>query len=406
MSRWRFTLTSFKKKGVQTRLCLQDPACEFRFNWDGPDYFLDGQGMKLVLACAILAPLAFGQLPGRIASKRTTPPVLASVWPKGVSRGVTTELAIEGLNLANASAIYFSNPGISGRITNVEEVPDAPESILLGSGGLPSSIDRGPLPPRHRVTVEVDVRADADIGPVSFRLLTHLGTTPAGQILIEPYYGESPDREPNNSAETAFETYTPTILVGAISYPGDVDYYKLSVKGGDLLVFDDGGQSIGSSLDTVVTIFREDGAMIAEHRGRDVQHRFSFAQEFKTAGAYYIRISDAQEGGTRDHFYRIKVGEFPLLTSVYPLGAPAGKSTNFILHGYYLGIDHVSLQGLPVPDWGKYSSFRPETPFGKTMNHVDLAIGDDPELESAGTDTNSSEAQQVSVPVTINGRPR
>src|SRR5450432_289042 len=170
--------------------------------------------MKLVLGFAVLVPFAFGQLPGNITGKRTTPPVLASVSPRGVPRGVTTELVIEGLNLANAGAIYFSHPGISGRITGVKEMPDAREPVLLGSGGLLSSIDRGPLPPRHRVTVEVDVRADADVGPVSFRLLTRFGTTPAGQILIEPYYGESPDREPNDSAETAFETYTPTILVG------------------------------------------------------------------------------------------------------------------------------------------------------------------------------------------------
>ena len=45
--------------------------------------------------------------------------------------------------------------------------------------------------------------------------------------MIEPYYGESPDREPNDTPEDAFETYVPTILVGTISKPGDVDYYKI-----------------------------------------------------------------------------------------------------------------------------------------------------------------------------------
>ena len=111
--------------------------------------------------------------------------------------------------------------------------------------------------------MDVEVSGDADIGPVSFRLLTKLGTTPAGQILIEPYYGESPDREPNNSAETAFDTYAPTILVGTIAFPGDVDYYKLPVKAGELLVFDDDGESIGSSLDPVITLYGE----MAMHRG-------------------------------------------------------------------------------------------------------------------------------------------
>src|SRR2546421_394937 len=104
--------------------------------------------MRPVLAFAVLVPFASGQVPGNLAGKRTTPPALASVSPKGLPRGVTTELAIEGLNLGNAKAIYFSRQGISGRITSVKEMPNAPEPVLLGAGGLPSSIDRGPLPPR------------------------------------------------------------------------------------------------------------------------------------------------------------------------------------------------------------------------------------------------------------------
>ena len=56
-----------------------------------------------------------------------------------------------------------------------------------------------------------------------------------------------------------------------------------------------------------------------------MRHRLSFAQEFKTAGAYYVSVSDAQKGGDANHFYRIKVGKFPLLTSVYPFGVQAGE---------------------------------------------------------------------------------
>ena len=102
---------------------------------------------------------------------RTTPPTLNSVQPLGVARGATVEMTAEGLNLAGASAIYFSEPGVTGRILHVKELPDLPD-IRLGSNGTPSSIDLGPLPPRNQVTVEVEVSPDAQIGPVSFRLLT------------------------------------------------------------------------------------------------------------------------------------------------------------------------------------------------------------------------------------------
>src|SRR5207244_8570072 len=126
---------------------------------------------------------------GHPTGNRTTPPTLNSVLPLGVARGATVEMTVEGLNLAKASAIYFSEPGVTGRILRVKELPDLPD-IRLGSNGTPSTIDLGPLPPRNQVTIDVDVAPDAEIGPVSFRVQTPLGTSPEGRFLIEPYYGE------------------------------------------------------------------------------------------------------------------------------------------------------------------------------------------------------------------------
>src|SRR5215468_3871659 len=147
--------------------------------------------LSLVFICALAAVAADNESP---TGNRTTPPTVNSVSPRGVTRGATVELTVEGLNLAGASAIYFSQPGIQARIVRVKELPDLPD-IRLGSNGGISTIDLGPLPPRNQVTVELDISPDAEIGPVDFRLQTPLGTSPTGRFLIEPYYGESPDRE-------------------------------------------------------------------------------------------------------------------------------------------------------------------------------------------------------------------
>ena len=87
----------------------------------------------------------------RPTGDRTTPPTLNSVSPVGIARGTTVELTVEGLNLAKASAIYFSEPGVAGKILRVKELPDLPEN-RLGSNGTPSTVDLGPLPPRNQVT--------------------------------------------------------------------------------------------------------------------------------------------------------------------------------------------------------------------------------------------------------------
>jgi len=260
---------------------------------------------------------------------------LNSVSPLGIPRGTTTELTVEGLNLAKASAIYFSEPGVTGVILRVKELPDLPD-IRLGSAGTPSTIDLGPLPPRNQVTIDVDVTPDAEIGPVSFRLQTPLGTSPEGRFLIEPYYGETPDKEPNDTPENAVETILPTILTGVISKPGDVDYYKIQVRAGEQLVFENGAMLIGSSLQPVVAILTEEDHVVKEYGadgGLDTQR---FAHKFDKAGTYYIRVADFQSSGRAANFYRIKVGKFPLVTSAYPLGMQLGKSPEIALSGYNL----------------------------------------------------------------------
>ena len=327
---------------------------------------------------------------------RTTPPTINSVSPRGVPRGATTELTVEGLNLAKASAVFFSEPGIQARILRIKELPDGPD-VRLGSNGGISTVDVGPLPPRNEVTLELDISADADIGPVDFRLQTPLGTSPERRFLIEPYYGESADREPNDTPEEAVEVYTPAILVGAISKPGDVDYYKVTVKAGEQLVFENGAAMLGSALQPVVSIYDADQALVKEYGldgGGSAQY---FAHRFDKAGAYYVKIADYEEGGSARHFYRIKVGKFPLALAAYPLGVRKGQTAQIALTGYNLGAGKVAVTGEASPEDESAAILRPKVTAGKTFNKLKLAVGDEPEVDAATV-------QSIQAPVTVNGR--
>jgi hypothetical protein len=321
---------------------------------------------------------------------RITPPTLSSVSPVGVARGTTVEITVEGLNLARASAIYFSEPGVAGKIVRVKELPDLPD-IRLGSNGTASTVDVGPLPPRNQVTVEVDVSPDAEIGPVSFRLLTPLGTSPEGRFLIEPYYGEAPDKEPNDTPENAFETFLPAILAGSISRPGDIDYYKIQVKAGEELSFLNGAMLIGSQLQPVVTILDSDLNVVATFGENGGSEQVMFARRFTQAGTYYIRVEDYQRSGRAANFYRIIVGEFPLVLGSYPLGLQLGSTVEIAARGYHTP-PKFKVDGKPTPDSEDALTLRPENAF----NTVRVALGVEPEVESQGG--------PIAIPVTINGR--
>ncbi|MCC6366213.1 MAG: hypothetical protein IT165_22065 [Bryobacterales bacterium] len=353
----------------------------------------------LVLALATVAAAQQEHSTG----SRITPPTIRVVSPVGVARGTTAELTIEGLNLAQASAIYFSDPAVKGKIVRIKELPDLPD-IRLGSNGTPSTIDLGPLPPRNQVSVEVEVAPDADVGKVNFRLLTPLGTSPEGTFLVEPYYGESADKEPNDSPETAIETFLPSILAGTISKPGDVDYYKIEVKAGEELVFENGAMEIGSALEPVVAILRADNTVVQQYGLDSTASAAFFSHKFAAGGTYYVRVSDYQQSGRGSNFYRYKVGKFPVVSRAYPLGLRRGESREFSLYGPGIGTEKITVKGVPSPENESAVILRAKTENGKAFNRMELALGDEPEVESTGKNTTLAAAQQLTLPAAINGR--
>ena len=330
------------------------------------------------------------------SGSRRTPPTISAVSPRGFARGTTVELTVEGLNLAKASAIYFSEPGVKGRIVSVKELPDLPD-VRLGSNGTVSTIDLGPLPPRNQVTVEVDVSPETPIGPVEFRLLTPLGTTLAARAVVEPFYGESPDKEPNDTPEDAFESFLPSILVGAISKPGDVDYFKIHADAGEELVFSNSGGMLGSALQPLVTITTELGKPVCEFTLQ--RDRPALAHKFEVAGTYFVRVSDGEQGGSANHTYRVMVGKFPVVLSAFPLGVPKGQSQDVALTGYHLSKANVVVQGTASEEDPDALFLRP-----KTFNRVKLAIGEGPEVMASGKNATPTAAQTVPIGTTVNGR--
>jgi hypothetical protein len=323
-------------------------------------------------------------------SPRTTPPTVQNISPRGIARGMTAELVIEGFNLAKASAIYFSDPRVKGKILRVKELPDLPD-IRIGANGTQSSIDVGPLPPRNQVTVEVDIAPEAEIGDVSFRLLTPLGTSPEGTILIEPYVGEAPDQEPNDTLAGAFETYLPAVLTGVIAKPGDLDHFKINARAGQRIVVENSSMKVGSTLQPVVSILDASGAVLRTY-GEDGE-TLSFTHAFDRAGVHYLRVADYERSGRASHQYRIKVGEFGFVSSSYPLGLQRDSVAKINLTGHNVPAT-VQAKGTPLPEDPFSTYLRPEGAY----NRVKLALGRDPELLV------TQPSPQLTLPVTLNGK--
>jgi len=239
---------------------------------------------------------------------------------------------------------------------------------------------------------------------VRFRLHTPPGTTPEGKFLIEPYYGVRPEMEPNDEIPQATTAYQPAILAGTISEPGDEDYFKISVEAGQELVFADGGWLLGSALDPEISILREDHSAVLDAYDDYGDDQGVFSHRFAEAGDYYIRVADYQRSGSKNHFYRLKAGRFPVVTEVYPLGLRRGECAEVGIRGHGLDRGTVVVEG--KPSWrDPYAAVvRPETGLGRGFRDVKLALGEYPELFSNEGNTSLEEAQTIAVPSTVNGR--
>ncbi len=339
------------------------------------------------------------------AQPRTNPPTLLETAPQAIARGQTTEVRVEGINLRAASAVLFDLEGISGKVLHVNHLGEFTENR---SGQRPS-IQVGAFPPRNQVTMEVTVAPDAQIGVYRFRLLTAEGTTNTGTLSVEPYYGETAEMEPNDTIPDAMlqneYVFLPTIVAGSIRAPGDEDFFTFRARAGQELVFDISAQIIGSALRWAMTLYDSKGALLAERRIDDSQPGTAMAYRFPADGRYTIQVRDVERGGSRRHLYRVKIGEYPYLTGVYPLGVRRGETTEVGLHGFHLGEKRAqAVVGTPSFEQIRAQELTVHASRGASHNKIRLAVGEYPETTEQESGAGKEAAQALAVPSTVNGR--
>ena len=343
----------------------------------------------------LLTPLAL------FAQPRTNPPTLLETTPPAVARGLATEVRLDGINLRGASAVLFDQAGVSGRVLHVNELGEFTENR---SGARPS-IQVGAFPPRNQVTIEVQVDSDAQIGLYRFRLQTAEGTTNTGTLSVEPYFGENAEIEPNDSIAEAMQqneyVFLPAIVSGSLRAPGDEDFFAFRSLAGRELVFDVSAQTIGSALRWGLDLYDAKGVRLAARRIDDSQPGTALAYRIPAEGRYTLRVHDLERGGGRRHIYRIKIGEYPYLTGVYPLGIRNGESAEIGLQGFNLGDQRrTTLRGAPSFSQIKAQEVTLRSQRGAAHNKIRLAVGDYPEV----AEQEGPAAQTLSAPSTVNGR--
>jgi hypothetical protein len=270
-----------------------------------------GRGMVLVVWVAWSASLAarsWAQLPRA---------QLTTVFPAGAKAGTTVEVTITGTDSEDVRTLVFDRDGFK-----VEPVLQEKEGKQV------------PVPNRFRITVSSDVPP----GYYDVRALGRFGLSNPRTFVVSDF-DETLEAEPNNSPDRANPVLTDRrsrqIMNGQVNGATDVDYFALSLKRGQRILIECEADRIDSRLNPVVTLYDAKNRELASNDnyvGRDAFVDFTAPED----GTYYVMLSDQVFDGSTEHFYRLRVGQFPFIDYVLPAAVKLGEKQKLTLFGRLL----------------------------------------------------------------------
>lgn len=257
-------------------------------------------------------------------------PELASADPAGVQRGATTKLKLSGKHLADVTALKSAQPALQ---LAVAPDPMQPESIW----------------------VTVTAPKDAPLGETNLVVATGGGESNPVKLFVDDL-PQASEQEPNDgSAQATAAPASPVAMWGRLAMQGDADHFAFDAKAGQTLVLDLASNRLGGKADAVLTLFDAAGNVLASVNDFDANPDPLLTFTSPADGRYVVKVHDLQIAGSPEHQYRLSIGAFPLVTSVFPLGVPANAETKLRLLGHNLP-PHASVtvksagEGeLPVP---------------------------------------------------------
>jgi len=303
------------------------------------------------------------------------PPTLQYSTPAGAAHGQSVDVTLHGANLEGVTATWSSF--------------GATIVVAKSEGG--------------SAMCKVTIPANARPGVGALRVATKDGVSNPLLFLIDDL-GVVAGKTEAMSREAAQPITVPTAVDGACS-PARSDFYSFEVESGSKLSFEVFAGRLGSPLDPVLRLLDGDGKELAfsdDEPGLGADCRFSYG--FETAGRYWIELRDVSYRGGADRRYRLRVGDFPLVTSPYPLGVQVGSVTPLTFVGPDVGdVEALSLvlpAGVPESTVALGVQRKSEGPLG----FVRLAAGNLPEAFDLEPNDDAEGATQVTAPLAINGR--
>ncbi len=376
-------------------------------------------------------------------------PHIGYVYPAGGQRGTTVQVVVGGRFVDTVSAATVSGAGIQAQIVGVDrpltpkeltelrdklaemqktaKTPADRQDLAAIRMRIGDSVRRNQTPVlSEMVTLSISIDAGAEPGPRQVRLTTALGLSNALTFVVGtvPEFAEKENKA--SKADAELTVTLPAIVNGRLipgdvdraqfplrqpgQYaPGDADRYRFAARQGQDLVCVVSARELMPYLADAVPGWFQATLTLRDGSGREVAYGDDYRYQpdpvlhvkVPADGEYVLEIKDALFRGREDFVYRIAIGEFPFITSIFPLGGPSGSKTPVRVAGWNLQTTRVTMDAT-----GAESGVSTVTATGGELpaNRVPFAVDSLPETLEREPNTVAKDAQRLTLPVIVNGR--
>src|SRR5262245_2537025 len=331
-----------------------------------------------VLCASAVNTHSFGQTPF---------PMVTHGTPVAVQRGTTAEVTVEGqMNFSGVASVLFEGAGLTAEV--VPGPPPKDAKARVGSAKL-----------------KVTAAADAPLGPREFRLVSPLGLSTVGQLVVaaDPVVVETAN---NNSTATATLLPVPGVASGRIEAVEDVDTYKIHLDAGQTLTVEVYGarlqdkiHDLQKHLDPLLTLLDGQGRELAANDD------YFFADPLLTYTAtasadYFIQVRDAKYDGDARWAYALLATTKPYAAHLFPM---AGNPEQQIAVEPISPAAAVPAVPLTVPaEAGLQTVQLPIN--GELSNPVAFVVSPLPQVAEQEPNDTPAQAQRLNLPCGVNGR--
>jgi hypothetical protein len=399
--------------------------------------------------CLLLYGLALFLAAAPDVWAQPNPPHIGYAYPAGGRQGETFQVTIGGQFLNDVDNLYISGGGIQTKVLESikpltpKQVNDLREKLqelqkkprdaetakeMLEIRNKLSDIQNKRANPAlaEKALVQIAIAADAEPGQRELRLATanglsnplffHVGQLPEFRKEVskntpDPLTGKTPEGpgQPQSAKhEPDMNITLPAIINGQIM-PGGADRYKFQARRGQRLVIAASARELIPYLADAVPGWFQAALALYDSNGKELAYddHYLFHPDpvlyckIPKDGQYTLEVRDALYRGREDFVYRVALGELPFVTSVFPLGGPAGTQTAVELKGWNLPVQKLTMDAKD-----KEPGIIPLTVRrGEVFSNIaPFAVDNLPECLEKEPNNDPAGAQEVTLPIIVNGR--